>query len=56
MDSTKNDINSAVSVWFEPVIEGQMIKQNLLLDSDNCLYATKEGFLLLNKIIEDLCC
>lgn len=33
-----------------------MIKQNLLINSQNNLRPTSQGLLVLNKIIEDLCC
>jgi len=33
-----------------------LLNLNLIKETPDCVYATKEGFLLLNKIIEDLCC
>lgn len=33
-----------------------LIKQGLINENTNYLYATKSGFLVLNKIIEELCC
>lgn len=35
--------------------KNELLNLGLIKETSDCIYATKEGFLLLNKIIEDLC-